>query len=63
MTQLVLGLPNLLKLNAVAAELEPSPSELVFVFIIIKSVLILGRRTLGATTPQASLRRRYKIEK
>lgn len=31
----------------------------VFVLIIIRSVLMLGRRTLGATTPQASLSRRF----
>lgn len=37
---------------------SPSPNEHVFVRIIIRSVRILGRRTFGATTPQASLKRR-----
>lgn len=41
--------------------LEPSasPKLQVFVRIIIRSVRILGRRTFGATTPQASLKRRF----
>lgn len=37
----------------------PAASEHVFVLMIIRSVLMLGRRTLGATTPQASLSRRF----
>lgn len=37
---------------------SPSPSEHVLVLIIIRSVRMLGRLTLGATTPHASLRRR-----
>lgn len=37
----------------------PAAREHVFVLIIIRSVLMLGRRTLGATTPQASLSRRF----
>lgn len=37
----------------------PVASEHVFVRMIIKSVLMLGRRTFGATTPQASLSRRF----
>lgn len=37
---------------------SPSPSEQVLVRIIIRSVLMLGRRTFGATTPHASLSRR-----
>jgi len=37
----------------------PAASEHVFVRMIIKSVLMLGRRTFGATTPQASLNRRF----
>lgn len=37
---------------------SPSPSEHVFVRIIIKSVRMLGRRTFGETTPHASLSRR-----
>lgn len=36
----------------------PAAREHVLVLIIIKSVLMLGRRTFGATTPQASLSRR-----
>ena len=35
----------------------PAINEQVLVLIIIKSVRILGRRTFGATTPQASLNR------
>lgn len=38
---------------------SPSPNEHVFVRIIIRSVRILGRLTFGATTPQASLKRRF----
>lgn len=37
----------------------PTGSEHVFVLMIIKSVRMLGRRTFGATTPQASLNRRF----
>lgn len=37
----------------------PAAREHVFVLMIIRSVLMLGRRTLGATTPQASLSRRF----
>lgn len=39
----------------------PAASEHVFVRMIIRSVLMLGRRTLGATTPQASLNRRFML--
>lgn len=39
----------------------PAASEQVFVLMIIRSVLMLGRRTLGATTPQASLNRRFML--
>lgn len=39
----------------------PAASEHVFVRMIIKSVLMLGRRTFGATTPQASLSRRFML--
>lgn len=38
---------------------SPSPLEHVFVRIIMRSVRMLGRRTFGATTPHASLRRRF----
>lgn len=38
---------------------SPSLVEQVFVCMILKSVLILGLRTFGATTPQASLSRLF----
>lgn len=39
----------------------PAAREHVFVLMIIRSVLMLGRRTLVATTPQASLSRRFML--
>lgn len=39
----------------------PAAREHVLVLMIIRSVLILGRRTFGATTPQASLKRRFML--
>lgn len=41
--------------------LSESLFELVFDRIISKSVRILGRRTFGSTTPQASLNRRCGV--
>lgn len=40
----------------------PAANEHVLVLIIIRSVLMLGRRTFGATTPQASLNRRFMLK-
>lgn len=37
----------------------PAAREHVFVLMIMRSVLMLGRRTFGATTPHASLSRRF----
>lgn len=56
--QLLFGSDDLIVIREPGVVLSfPAPREHVLVLIIIRSVLILGLLTFGATTPHASLRR------